>query len=136
VPQLPWDVAIIGTPISTQAKRVSRARWIQTVAAAARAVWPAGEAPLTGNLQITITCFHDSAPPLDADNMIKPIQDALTGIVYVDDRQITDTRGRLRDLNGEFRVRGLTPEEAKGFSSNQPFVHITIDLPPPPSELR
>jgi hypothetical protein len=41
---------------------------------------------LTDKLQIQITCFHDSATPLDADNMLKPIQDALIGIVYDDDR--------------------------------------------------
>jgi hypothetical protein len=135
VPQLPWDFTVIGTPISSQAKGVSRARWRQTVAAAARAVWPADEAPLTESLQINITCFHDSAPPLDADNMIKPIQDALIGIVYLDDRQITDTQGRLRDLNERYVVRGITPEQAKGFVSSEPFVHIRIDRPPPLSEL-
>jgi Holliday junction resolvase RusA-like endonuclease len=136
VPQLPWDFTVIGTPISVNARsRSAISQWKQIVATEARAIWPAGEAPLTDGLQIHITCYHDSAPPLDVDNMIKPIQDALKGIVYVDDRQLTDTAGHLRDVNERFEVRGMTPEQARGFVSGQPFVHIRIELSPSISRL-
>lgn len=67
--------------------------------------------------------------------MIKPIQDALNGIVYVDDSQITDPHGHLRDLNEHYKVAGMTPEQAKGFVANEPFVHIRIELPSPSWEL-
>lgn len=81
-------------------------------------------------LQIRITCYHDSAPPLDADNMLKPIQDALIGIVYEDDRQLLDTHGALRDVNDPYWVRGISPALGEGFHSDGPFVHIRIDVPP------
>ena len=64
VPPLPWDFAVIGTPVSHQASSSSRTRWKADVAAAAKAAWPAGELPLTGALQIKVTCFHDSAARL------------------------------------------------------------------------
>ena len=114
--------------------KVKKQRWRDAVQTAARAKWPDGEAPLACELAIHITYYHDRAP-LDVDNMIKPIQDALKGIVYVDDRQLTDTAGHLRDVNDRFEVRGMTPEQARGFVSGQPFVHIRIELPPSTSRL-
>ena len=99
MPSLPWDFIVLGVPASVQSKSPTRLRWKAVVASAARAAWPIGDPPLQDKLQIHITCYHDSAPPLDVDNMLKPIQDALIGIVYLDDDQLTDTHGYLRDVN-------------------------------------
>jgi crossover junction endodeoxyribonuclease RusA len=130
MPVLPWDFVVIGTPLSAQASGTSKARWKTIVAAAAQAAWPAGEPPLVDKLQIQITCFHNSAPPLDADNMLKPIQDALIGIVYADDRQLTDTHGALRDINDRYLIKGVTPALASGFVAGVAFVHIRVAEPP------
>lgn len=97
---------------------------------AAQAAWPQGDPPLQDKLQVHVICYHDSAPPLDVDNMLKPIQDALIGIAYVDDGQVTDIHGYLRDVNDRYEVRGMTPAQADGFVSNQAFVHIRVELPP------
>jgi hypothetical protein len=134
VTDLPWDFVVLGVPKSVQARASSIQRWKEQVRAAARASWPTGVAPLDHKVQIHVTYYHDSAP-LDVDNMLKPIQDALAGLVYVDDNQLTDTHGHLRDLNGQYRVRGLTSAQARGFTSGDPFVHIRIELPSPPGEL-
>ncbi|WP_176739232.1 RusA family crossover junction endodeoxyribonuclease [Micromonospora matsumotoense] len=131
---LPWDFWVPGVPASVQASSVTRQRWKAKVAASATGAWPAGEQPLTDKIQIHITYYHDSAP-LDVDNMIKPIQDALCEIVYVDDNQLTDTHGHLRDINAAYRVKGMTPAQADGFVSNGPFVHIRIEAAPAAGEL-
>jgi crossover junction endodeoxyribonuclease RusA len=135
VPSLPWDFTVIGTPASVQASSATRSRWKGEVATAARARWPAGDPPLLDKLGIHVTCFHDSAPPLDADNMLKPIQDALIGIAYADDNQLTDTHGHLRDLNRAYEVRRMSPELARGFVSGEPFVNIRIEAAPATSRL-
>jgi len=62
--------------------------------------------------------------------MLKPIQDALIGIVYLDDGQLIDIHGYLRDVNAQYEVRGMTPAQADGFVSNKAFVHIRLELPP------
>jgi len=116
------------------AKRSSIRRWQSQVQAAAQAAWPPGDAPLACKAQIHITFYHDSAP-LDADNMLKPIQDALRGIAYVDDGQLTDTHGHLRDINDQYRVKGMTPAQAFGFVADTPFVHIRVEMPPAAGEL-
>jgi hypothetical protein len=134
VTDLPWDFVVLGVPKSVQAKASSVQRWKEQVRTAAMALWPAGEPPLDHKVQIHVTYYHDSAP-LDVDNMLKPIQDALTGLIYFDDGQLTDTHGHLRDLNGQYRVRGLTPAQARGFTSGDPFVHVRIELPSPSGEL-
>lgn len=104
------------------------------MASAARAAWPSSDPPLTGRLQVNITYFHVDAP-LDTDNMLKPIQDALIGIVYDDDKQVVDVHGAVRDVTAPFRVFGLTAAQAKGFMSGGPFVHIRIGDPPDEQEL-
>ena len=89
-----------------QASKTSKQRWKDQVRTAAVTAWPDGEPPLDYEVQIHVTYYHDSAP-LDVDNMLKLILDALNGVVYVDDKQLTDTHGHLRDLNGHYRVRVL-----------------------------
>lgn len=132
---LPWDFSVIGVPASVQAKSQTRARWKATVAQAAQAAWPQGEPPMQDKLQMHVTCYHDSAPPLDVDNMLKPIQDALIGIVYVDDGQLVDIHGHHRDVNDRYEVRGMTPAQADGFVSGKAFVHIRVEVPPPSGRL-
>jgi crossover junction endodeoxyribonuclease RusA len=128
------DFVVLGVPKSVQARPRSIQRWKEQVRAAAESDWPAGEPPLDHKVQIHVTYYHDSAP-LDVDNMLKPIQDALVGLVYLDDGQLTDTHGHLRNLNDPYRVRGMTPAQARGFTSGDPFVHVRIELPSPSGEL-
>lgn len=97
--------------------------------AAARALWPTSDPPRTSPVMVKITFFHNEAP-LDVDNMIKPIQDALIGIVYDDDKRVHDVTSSVRDLAGAFRLSGLTAALAEGFLSQGPFVHIRVEEPP------
>jgi crossover junction endodeoxyribonuclease RusA len=133
--ELPWECMVPGIPASVNGRdKIKKQRWRETVQAAARGAWSEGKPPLVSKLVIHITYFHDRAP-LDVDNMIKPIQDALSGIVYVDDKQLTDTHGHRRDLNDRYQVRGLSPAQAAGFVTGSPFVHIRIEAFSPTGEL-
>ncbi len=51
------------------------------------------------------------------------------------DRQITDTQIRKTDVNGSFRVRGMSPVLAEGFCRGNEFLHIRIELAPNHEEL-
>ncbi|HEY3408714.1 MAG TPA: RusA family crossover junction endodeoxyribonuclease [Propionicimonas sp.] len=134
VPQLPWECVVLGVPASVQGSSSARKRWKAAVAFAARAAWPIASAPLDCQVSLRLTYFHDGAP-LDADNMIKPTQDALIEIVFVDDNQVRDVHASLRDLNESYIVRGLSPTLAQGFMSNEPFVYVQVEDPPDPREL-
>ena len=67
--------------------------------------------------------------------MLKPILDAMNGIVYDDDTQVTDIRAAKRSLDGEFRLRGVGRALAQGFDANTDFVHIRIEDAPDVQEI-
>lgn len=103
-PMLPFEFTVAGPPISYQTRRSLRLQlWKQTVYTAARWRWPTGAPPLQVPLKLTVCYYHDGVSVrIDNDNMLKPIQDALIGLVYEDDRQITDIQVRKTDINGSF----------------------------------
>src|SRR4051794_39548354 len=120
---LPFEFIVLGPPTSHQANnRVRLRRWQVAVRTAAVQRWPAQLQPLASRLQITVVYFHEGAETaLDNDNLLKPIQDALNGLVYGDDRQITDTVVRKTSLDGRFNNRGLSLVLALGFNQGSPF---------------
>ena len=77
-----------GPPVSHQSKNKKALQaWKAQVRALAVSLWIG--APSKGLLQCTImNSYAGPAPPLDDDNMVKPIRDALNKFVYDDDRQI------------------------------------------------
>jgi crossover junction endodeoxyribonuclease RusA len=131
---LPFEFVVLGTPISVQAKPRSKNRWKALVKTSAQGDWSTGTPPVTTNVKITVIYYYDGTA-LDTDNMLKPIQDSLIGVIYVDDCQITDISAGKRNINGSFRVKGLSPTLAKGFSANKEFVYIKIEAAPDHQEL-
>ncbi|MBC8161606.1 MAG: RusA family crossover junction endodeoxyribonuclease [Roseiflexaceae bacterium] len=129
---LPFEFIVDGPPVSHQTRNSQRLReWQQRVRAAAQLRWPTNTAPIDLPLQINVTYYHDGvAVRIDNDNLLKPIQDALNTLIYEDDRQITDTRVRKTDLNGSFRVRGMSAVLAEGFCRGNEFLYVRIELAP------
>lgn len=134
---LPFEFIVDGPPVSQQAKDRTRLQaWKDTVREAARRRWPLGQAPITIQLQITLTYYHEAITVrIDEDNMLKPIQDALIGIVYIDDVQITDSKVRKTNIDGLFQVRGMSMVLAEGFSKGSEFLYIRVEEAPDHSEL-
>jgi len=140
MPLLPFDFVVIGKPISKQTKDKKRLQdWRGTVRSTAEACWPATQ-PTGDSLRVTITHYYlmtqgeESGVP-DTDNIVKPVLDALNGVIYVDDYQITDFVSRRRNLRGSFRVMGMSRALADGFCKGEEFLHILIEQAPDPEEL-
>jgi crossover junction endodeoxyribonuclease RusA len=74
---------------------------------------------------LQITYFYDSVA-IDVDNIVKPIQDAIIGLAYIDDDQVTDVLVRKRNLSGNFKVEKMTSALAEGFSRGDEFLHIVV----------
>lgn len=62
----------------------------------------------------------------DRDNMVKPIADALQGIIYADDKQIVSLKADWKDLNGSYRVRYMSRQVAAAFVAGDAFVRVRI----------
>jgi Holliday junction resolvase RusA-like endonuclease len=80
------EFTVEGPPVSHQTKeKAALKRWKTKVRDEAAKTWTGP--PVTGRLNFTPINFHEGAtPPLDDDNMVKPIRDALNKLVYEDDR--------------------------------------------------
>jgi len=132
---LPFEFIIIGTPVSQQTRKKLRLRkWKDNVRAGAVTRWPPGELPLNQPIKIFAVYYYEGVA-LDTDNMIKPIQDALKGLVYSDDCVVTDSQAAKRNLNGNFRVKGMSPVLAEGFCSGSEFIYVKILEAPSQEEL-
>ena len=115
-----------GPPVSQQTRRRERLRaWKMVVRQETEKYWSPGQRPATGLIMLQITYFYDSVA-IDVDNIVKPIQDAIIGLAYIDDDQVTDVLVRKRNLSGNFKVENMTSTLAEGFSRGHEFLHIVV----------
>ena len=126
---IPLEFTIDGSPVSQQARRRQRVReWQQEVRNVAEREWK-GEPPVAEELMVTIIYVYD-AIPLDVDNIPKPILDALKGLVFINDNQITDLICRKRDMSTELQVQYFSPALDEALDGSTPFVHIIVGNAP------
>lgn len=76
-------------------------------------------------LRLTLAYLCDESPA-DIDNIIKPIQDALVGVVMGDDSQITDVDSHRRFLTDTFDLASLPPLLLRGVLSGQECVYVRV----------
>jgi crossover junction endodeoxyribonuclease RusA len=66
--------------------------------------------------------------PADIDNIIKPIQDALVGVVYADDSLISDVDSHRRFLSDAIDVTNLPPLLVEGITVGEECIYIRVSL--------
>jgi Holliday junction resolvase RusA-like endonuclease len=129
------EFTVEGPPISHQTKdRGILQAWQRTIRQEAARVWPAP--PLTGPVKFTMMNFYAAArPQLDDDNMAKPIRDALSGLVYDDDGQITHAEHSQTSIDAFFQIRGTSLVILEAFHRGKEFVYIRIEDAPTHTQL-
>ena len=86
-----YEFCVVGRPVSAQAEnRLLLQRWKAAVTAAATAAWPPNQRPFDGDVELRVIHYSERRIA-DRDNLIKPIQDALQSIVYMNDKQVKDS---------------------------------------------
>lgn len=119
-----YNIIVKGTPKSVHSSPRSRMTWKSQVAVRASSEF---HSPLEGNdLRVKITVFYNGVPTFDADNVSKPICDAMCGVAYHDDNQIMERIVRMRSLDGAYRIKGVPRELAVAMSDGENFVWIAI----------
>ena len=83
-------------------------------------------------MQFTIIYFYYQVS-LDVDNVPKPIFDALKGLIYIDDEQVTDIICRKRSLQIELRVEN--PAVVAALADGNEFLYILAETAPDQREL-
>jgi len=125
-----FEFIVDGPPVSQQTRRRERLReWKITVRQEAEKYWEWEQKPANGLVMLQVTYFYD-AILIDVDNIVKQIQDAIIGLAYIDDRQVTDVLVRKRDLSSNFIAKNMTSTLAEGFFRGNDFLYIlVIDAP-------
>jgi len=114
-------------PVSLQAKnKANRRAWQQTVASHAAAVWAPRPPLAAGDLRLTIVYLCGDAPA-DIDNIIKPIQDALVGVVYTDDSLVTDVDSHRRPYVGTFDPLALPALVLSGAFMQTECIYVRVE---------
>ena len=100
--------------------------WREAVRTHAELHWEIGDSPYDGPLEVTITYFYDTIP-IDVDNLPKPILDALNGLVYEDDSQITALLSRKCPIGVNQSTENTSYILRDALDRREPFVHILIE---------
>lgn len=126
---LPFEFIVPGPPRSQQTRdRAQLQAWKVRVRTAARLRWPSDATPVNNDVRIVVLYFHErQTVQIDGDNLLKPIQDALIGLVYDDDHQIIDATALKRPIDDPFRVRYIPLVLAEGFARGDEFVYVRIE---------
>lgn len=126
----PFEFVIPQRPVSQQARRRERLReWKEFVGYHARAAIDAPRELAAEPVAIRLLYFYDEAG-LDVDNILKPIQDALIGIVLEDDVFVTDVEIRRRWRGTAFTLNDVSPALASGLELGREFVYVTLSDAP------
>ena len=124
-----FEFLIPERPVSLQTRnRINLQAWKRFVASEAAKTW-SGAVLDDGDLQLTMVylCSND---PVDVDNIVKPIQDALIGLIYVDDSLVTDVETRRRPLTGTYDVARCPEPVLQGLASGDECVYVRVSVQP------
>lgn len=120
----PIHLIVRGAPVSYQSNRRLVREWKDVIAESAKKEAESCSSYL--NFAVTITHFYLDPPKCDADNISKPICDALSQIVYRDDKQIIERTARQVPLVRAFILDGMPRELALALWEAKEFVYIHI----------
>jgi hypothetical protein len=124
------EFVLPGPPVSHQTNdKANLKAWQTKVRTEAAKVWTG--APLTGKLKFVLINFHEGdKPPLDDDNMVKPIRDALNKFVYEDDRQIRYSETLHVPIDDPIKIRGASAILLAAYSKANEFLYVRIEDAP------
>jgi len=124
------ELVVIGRPVSQQARRRERLReWKDRVRTTALRDWSNTRAETAAKVALTLFHLYRDAA-LDIDNIIKPVQDALVGLAFEDDRQVSDLVVRTRPLGTMFRVESFSAVLAAAIDSGNELIYVRIEAAP------
>lgn len=123
----PIEFFIEAVPLSLQASARSQETWWQQVENVARSAIPAGSWATQSPVLVTIYYFPNGQMTGDIDNIVKPILDALSPMIYLDDSQVDRVIVQKFESGRVFRITNPTPRLAKVLETEPPVVYIRVD---------
>jgi crossover junction endodeoxyribonuclease RusA len=124
------EFTVDGPPVSYQTRdRANLQLWKQAVRYEAAKNW--NRLALTDRLKFTVINFYEGEkPPLDDDNMVKPIRDALSGLVYRDDSQISYSETIQISIDAPVKIRRASQVLLDAYTKGAAFLYIRLENAP------
>lgn len=119
------EFCVVGVPTSAQTKNRMRLRQWQELVASKAMLARKRSSPIEDAIDIRISEFSEGRRR-DRDNVAKPIQDAMQGVLFVNDRQVLRLESEWCDIDGRYRVRFIPPVLAQMLSTGDEFVWIRV----------
>lgn len=129
-PALPIEFIVRGTAISLQASGQTREAWKARIRAAGATVVPPGSWALTDRVAVTIYYFPEGEMVGDIDNIVKPILDAMSPFIYVDDRQVERVVVQKFEPERIFSFSAPSPALVDALAVEGPAVYIRVSENP------
>ena len=117
-----FELLLPRRPVSLQAKRLQP--WKTYVRAEAARVWTTAPSDAEA-FRLTLVYLCNTSP-VDIDNIIKPIQDALETVVYPADELITDVDSHRRLFTEPFDLTSLPTLLIRGIAQQQECVYVRV----------
>ncbi len=112
-------------PVSLQIrKRKNLQSWKQYVTGIATEKWN-DEVIESKDLRLTLVYICDDSPA-DIDNIIKPIQDSMVGVIYKDDIQISDVDSHRRYLSDPIEIDNLPDLLVQAIEIGNEAVYVKV----------
>lgn len=128
---LPFEFLIERRPVSLQAKnRANLQAWKTFVRGEAAKAWGDKPPVKAVALRFTLVYLCDDSPA-DTDNIIKPIQDALVGLVFEDDGLVSDVDSHRRFISEGIDIGSLPPLLRNGVIGGGECVYVRVSLAQP-----
>ncbi len=129
--EFPIEFIVEGTPVSLQAKRPEfREEWKGRVKNASTSVIPSPHFASDERIAVTLYYFPDEPMQGDLDNIVKPILDALSNHIYIDDRQVERIVVQKFEEGNSFTFNQSTIKLAEALSGKRPVLYVKISNNP------
>lgn len=123
-----FEMLIPRRPVSLQAKNRNNLQdWKTFIYGRARSEWKGGVPYQASGIRLTLVYLCDDSPA-DIDNIIKPIQDALVGVVFADDALISDVDSHRRFISEGIDLTNLPPLLIEGAVYGEECVYVRVSL--------
>lgn len=129
-----FEFLVPGRPVSQQGKNRSKRRskdeWKAFVCECALQEWE-GTPVYDETLRFTLVYLCEDRKNMpDINNIIKPVQDALIGLIYLDDNLIVDVQGHLRMADDVIAVTELPALLQDVIVTGTDCLYVRVDSSP------
>jgi crossover junction endodeoxyribonuclease RusA len=131
--RFPVEFVVEGTPVSLQARgrrRKSLREWQARVKKTSRTALPEGHFASESPIAVTLYYFPAAAMQGDIDNVVKPILDALSKHIYLDDYQVHRVLVQKFEPDNVFRFPSPSAALEDALARRKPALYVRLSDDP------